>query len=329
MIVSASRRTDIPALYLPWLSRRLQEGFCLVRNPHNPHRISRVDLRPQAVDGMVLWTKNPIPLLQLPAALARIPFYIQCTVTAYGQDLEPGLPPKPEILAAFRELAARLGPARLVWRYDPILFSAAYSLETHVARFADLAAQLEGCTDACIVSFLDSYRCTARAERALGLYRPAPESAQALLRRLVPIARAHGMSVQACAEAADLSALGVERAHCVDPARFARLTGEALRVPRDRSQRLRRERGHRRLRLLPARLRLLLREPRPRGRPPGRPARPGFAPAPRPRGPGCGCGARRARPLLPHGADQPFLTGHDCMYARAIFSTACFSMRET
>ena len=237
MIVSASRRTDIPALYLPWLSRRLQEGFCLVRNPHNPHRISRVDLRPEAVDGMVLWTKNPIPLLQLPPALARIPFYIQCTVTAYGQDLEPGLPPKPEILAAFRELAARLGPARLVWRYDPILFSPAYSLETHVARFADLAAQLEGCTDACIVSFLDSYRCTARAERALGLYRPAPESAQALLRRLVPIARAHGMSVQACAEAADLSALGVGRAHCVDPARFARLTGEALRVPRDRSQR--------------------------------------------------------------------------------------------
>lgn len=237
MIVSASRRTDIPALYLPWLSRRLQEGFCLVRNPHNPHRISRVDLRPQAVDGMVLWTKNPIPLLQLPAALARIPFYIQCTVTAYGQDLEPGLPPKPEILAAFRELAARLGPARLVWRYDPILFSAAYSLETHAARFADLAAQLEGCTDACIVSFLDSYRCTARAERDLGLYRPAPESAQALLRRLVPIARAHGMSVQACAEESDLSALGVERAHCVYPARFARLTGEALRVPRDRSQR--------------------------------------------------------------------------------------------
>lgn len=237
MIVSASRRTDIPALYLPWLNRRLQEGFCLVRNPHNPHSISRVDLRPEAVDGMVLWTKNPIPLLQLPPALARIPFYIQCTVTAYGQDLEPGLPPKPEILAAFRELAARLGPARLVWRYDPILFSAAYSLETHVARFADLAAQLEGCTDACIVSFLDSYRCTARAERDLGLYRPAPESAQALLRRLVPIARAHGMSVQACAEAADLSALGVERAHCVDPARFARLTGEALRVPRDRSQR--------------------------------------------------------------------------------------------
>ena len=142
MIVSASRRTDIPALYLPWLGRRLQEGFCLVRNPHNPHRVSRVDLRPQAVDGMVLWTKNPIPLLQLPPALARLPFYIQCTVTAYGQDLEPGLPPKPEILAAFRELAARLGPARLVWRYDPILFSAAYSLETHVARFADLAAQL-------------------------------------------------------------------------------------------------------------------------------------------------------------------------------------------
>ena len=237
MIVSASRRTDVPALYLPWLVRRLQEGYCLVRNPHNPHRISRVDLRPEAVDGMVLWTKNPLPLLDLPPELLRIPFYIFCTITPYGRDLEPGLPPKREIVEAFRLLSAKLGPVRLVWRYDPILFSPAHSLEWHVARFADLAASLHGTTDTCVLSFLDSYRCTARAERALSLRRPDEGEISALLRAISPLAQGHGISLQACAEAMDATSLGVAPGHCIDPARLQRITGKPLRVPRDKNQR--------------------------------------------------------------------------------------------
>ena len=46
MILSASRRTDIPAFYGDWLMNRLRAGFLLVRNPRNPRQVSRIDLSP-------------------------------------------------------------------------------------------------------------------------------------------------------------------------------------------------------------------------------------------------------------------------------------------
>ena len=73
MIISASRRTDIPARFSPWLFNRLKEGYALVQNPMNPRQISRVDLSPEAVDGLVLWTKNPLPML---SDLSFLLFYL-------------------------------------------------------------------------------------------------------------------------------------------------------------------------------------------------------------------------------------------------------------
>ena len=64
MIISASRRTDIPAYYANWFFDRLQEGYVLVRNPMNPHQVSKVILTPETVDGIVFWMKNPIPMLE-------------------------------------------------------------------------------------------------------------------------------------------------------------------------------------------------------------------------------------------------------------------------
>ena len=40
MILSASRRTDIPAFYGEWFVNRLEEGFALVRNPLNARMVS-------------------------------------------------------------------------------------------------------------------------------------------------------------------------------------------------------------------------------------------------------------------------------------------------
>ena len=46
MIISASRRTDIPAFYSGWLVNRLRAGYVLVRNPMNHALISKVILSP-------------------------------------------------------------------------------------------------------------------------------------------------------------------------------------------------------------------------------------------------------------------------------------------
>ena len=64
MIISASRRTDIPSYYTDWFLNRIQEKQVWVRNPMNAHQISRIDLSPEVVDGIVFWTKNPRPMLK-------------------------------------------------------------------------------------------------------------------------------------------------------------------------------------------------------------------------------------------------------------------------
>ena len=42
MIISASRRTDLPAFYSEWFFQRLKEGYVLVRNPFSAHQVSRI-----------------------------------------------------------------------------------------------------------------------------------------------------------------------------------------------------------------------------------------------------------------------------------------------
>lgn len=64
MILSVSRRTDIPAFYSEWLINRLKDGFVYVQNPMNANQISNIQLSPDVVDCIVFWTKNPKPLME-------------------------------------------------------------------------------------------------------------------------------------------------------------------------------------------------------------------------------------------------------------------------
>lgn len=75
MIISASRRTDIPAFFSEWFFKRLEEKYVYVRNPFNPHQISSINLSPEVVDGLVFWTKNAIPMLSQLERLAPYPYY--------------------------------------------------------------------------------------------------------------------------------------------------------------------------------------------------------------------------------------------------------------
>ena len=63
MILSASRRTDIPAFFPEWFIKRIRSGEVLVRNPVNFSRISRIPLSPENVDCIVFWTKDAEPIM--------------------------------------------------------------------------------------------------------------------------------------------------------------------------------------------------------------------------------------------------------------------------
>lgn len=121
MILSVSRRTDIPAYYRDWFFKRIEEGYACVRNPFNFHQVSRISLKPEVVDCIVFWTKNPVPMFEKLPLLDPYMYYFQFTLTGYGRDVEPGLPDKKQVLIpAFQTLAETIGAERVVWRYDPV-----------------------------------------------------------------------------------------------------------------------------------------------------------------------------------------------------------------
>lgn len=238
MLISASRRTDIPAFYSEWLVNRLQEGFVLTRNPRNYRQVSRIALDPGAVDGLVLWTKNPGPMLDRLSALEPYTYYFQFTLTPYGREVEPGLPDKERVLIPlFQELARRIGKERLVWRYDPIFFSHTYTPARHLELFHQMAARLEGCTEECVISFLDFYKNTERQMSGLGLLELPPEERAVFLRKLSQATASYGLTLKACAEDPSLEALGVQSSRCIDAARLERIGGRPVPAGRDRNQR--------------------------------------------------------------------------------------------
>jgi hypothetical protein len=217
-LISASRRTDIPACYSRWFLGRLAEGFCEWVNPFNGQAY-RVSLLPEDVVGLVCWTRHPAPLVPSLDSLARrgYRFAFHVTINGYPRELESHNPPVERAVRSFRELAGRLAPDRAWWRYDPILLTEATPARWHLRNFSALARALEGATRRCYFSFTSFYRKTRRNLEASGLRwrEPAAEEKLDLTARLRRIARRHGIDLYSCCDDRLLAA-GVEKAHCVE-----------------------------------------------------------------------------------------------------------------
>lgn len=237
MIVSASRRTDIPALYSDWFFSRLEEGFVLVPNPMNPLQVSRVRLTPDAVEAFVFWTKDPEPMMSRLDRLEEYPYYFQFTLTPYGADLESDLPDKDHLADVFQQLSERLGPHRVVWRYDPVLLTDRYPPAFHVAAFERMAARLAGHTELCTLSFVDRYPKNGREMDALGISGVGDEEVLRLAEAFSASGRRYGMNLATCSESVDLSGFGIGHARCVDLERISRMTGRPVGAQKDANQR--------------------------------------------------------------------------------------------
>lgn len=238
MIISASRRTDIPSYYSEWLINRLKEKYVLVRNPMNIHQVSKIDLSPDVVDAIVFWTKNPTPMLLYLEEIKDYTYYFQFTLSAYGPDVEKNLPSKNKIMIpTFQRLSKEVGKEKMIWRYDPIFFSKQYSMEYHCKYFEVLASKLGDYTEKCTVSFMDMYRNTERNKKTLNIVKDTYEMQVELLQRFVEIAKEHGLYIDTCAEIGDFHNIGVEHAHCIDRERIERIGGFKLNVDKDTNQR--------------------------------------------------------------------------------------------
>ena len=123
MILSVSRKTDIPAFHFDWFLQRVKEGYVINRNPMFPEQLYKTPIHPSTCDCIVFWTKNAIPVMDRLDELREYQYYFQYTITGYGKDIEKNLPDKTLIMDNFKELSDKLGPMKMIWRYDPILFT--------------------------------------------------------------------------------------------------------------------------------------------------------------------------------------------------------------
>lgn len=230
MIVSASRKTDLPTFYGEWFRNRLRAGYCKMVNAYNRTQQVTVSLQPGDVDGFVFWTKNLGPFFPALAEVAelRIPFVVQYTINPYPREIEASVVARHRSVDLCRRLAEHYGPRALVWRYDPILLSDRTPAEWHLQHFEQLAKQLAGTTDEVVAKYLVPYRKTTRnldQAAANGSFEwrdpPAPEKVR-LLQQLASCADAYGMTLKLCCQPELLEA-GVPASACVDAARLAEI----------------------------------------------------------------------------------------------------------
>lgn len=238
MIISASRRTDIPSYFSEWFYNRIKEGYVCVRNPMNIHQISKIDLSPDVVDGIVFWTKNPIPMIDRISELEKYTYYFQLTLNAYGKDVEPNVPSKSDfIIPAFQKLSSIIGKDRVVWRYDPIFINEHYTIEYHKKYFQALCSKLSKYTEKCTVSFVDLYRNTARNTKPLNIRTLTNDEVLELMSFFISAAKEQGIYIDTCAEEYDLSSLGISHACCIDKQRLEHLGNYTLNIGKDKNQR--------------------------------------------------------------------------------------------
>lgn len=239
MIISASRRTDIPTYYSDWFFNRIKEGYVLVRNPMNAHQISKISLSPEVVDGIVFWTKNPAPMMGRLDMLQDYMYYFQFTLNSYGQDVETHIPSKQKtIIPTFQKLSDLIGPDRVIWRYDPIFLNETYNVDYHINYFEKLAKLLCKYTKKCTISFIDMYRNTEKNIASLSLQKFSRDQQEFLAKNLAEIAQAYDLKIDTCAEGIDLEQYGIQHARCIDDQLFSKLLGCPLKVGKDKNQRL-------------------------------------------------------------------------------------------
>ena len=217
-VISASRRTDIPAFYSTWFMNRIRAGYCEVVNPFNSSQIARVSMRPEDVATIAFWTRYPVPLLRHVDELRErgYRFYFHCSINGYDERLEEANPALDKAVNGFHAAAA---VARTIWRYDPIVVTDNTPPAWHVENFARIAKRLAGRTSECYFSFIDVYGKTRRNldKRGIALRDADPA---AIARELSSIAAAHGIKLYACCEDALVTG-AVEKGRCVFVPEFA------------------------------------------------------------------------------------------------------------
>lgn len=214
MIINTGGRTDTVKYYTEWLLNRFSEGYVLSRNPLFPNKITRYELTPDSVDCVIFCSKNYQPILpRLHEITERFHTYFHYTITAYGKDIEPGVPSITESIQTLITLSKLVGKQRIAWRYDPVLLTKEYTIQKHLETFENMARALSPYIDRCIFSFVEMYK---KLEYNMPELIPlSQQDIEILAQGLGSIAQKYGILIQTCGTNGDFSHYGIQKSGCM------------------------------------------------------------------------------------------------------------------
>ena len=214
MIINTGGRTDTVQYFTPWLLKRFEEGYVYTRNPLFPNKVTRYELSPDKIDAVLFCSKNYAPVLpRLHEITDKYRTYFHYTVTAYGKDIEPGVPSIDDSIKTLIELEKIVGRNRISWRYDPVLLTEEYTIGRHLDTFAYMAEKLAPHIDRCIFSFVEMYK---KLETNMPEIIPMSETERdALARGLGAAAAKLGMVIQTCGTNGDYTRYGIQASGCI------------------------------------------------------------------------------------------------------------------
>lgn len=214
MIINTGGRTDTVQYYTQWLLHRFSEGYVLSRNPLFPNKVTRYELTPDKVDCVVFCSKNYKPILpHLHEITDRFNTYFHYTITAYGKDIEPGVPDIKDSIETLIELSKLVGKQRVAWRYDPVLLTKEYTVQRHIETFDKMANMLAPYIDRCIFSFVEMYK---KLETNMPEIIPLSlQDMDVLANGLGAIAGKYGITIQTCGTNGDYSRYGIHASGCM------------------------------------------------------------------------------------------------------------------
>lgn len=214
MIINTGGRTDSVQYYSEWLLNRFAEGYVLTRNPLFPNKVNRYELTPDKVDCVVFCSKDYRPILpRLHEITDRFATYFHYTITAYGKDIEPGVPSIEQSMDTLLALSEQVGKQRVAWRYDPVLLTRDYTIERHLETFERMAVVLTPYVDRCIFSFVEMYK---KLETNMPELIPlSVQDMDELAQGLGAIAAKYGLHLQTCGTNGDYTRYGIHASGCM------------------------------------------------------------------------------------------------------------------
>ena len=159
LIISASRRCDIPKYGKKWFLDNMKQGHVNVTNPFNRNQVKKVSLHNEDVDLFVFWTKDGSDFTEVLDFLEskNMKFLIQYTINGYPSNIEPFTSDTHKIIRNFNDINSRY-PGSVLWRYDPVILTDRFDLKYHTEKFTYIFENIKHSTTRCYTSFFDEYR---------------------------------------------------------------------------------------------------------------------------------------------------------------------------